>query len=120
MDTVAEIKRICKEKNITISKLEKDLGFSNGYISQLRRGVVRADRLSAIADYLGVSLASLLGEEETQPEEITSQPNSDMNEMLTSIKENPGMRILFNKAKNATPEQLLAIAQMIDTFKQGG
>lgn len=55
MNSVERVKALCKERKIPISKLEKDLGFSNGYIGQLRKGVFPSDRLIAIASYLGVS-----------------------------------------------------------------
>lgn len=54
MDMVTCIKMICKERRIPISKLEKDCGFSNGYIRSLKKGILPADRLAKIADYLGV------------------------------------------------------------------
>lgn len=38
MNTVERVKAICKERKIPVYKLEKDLGFSNGYISQLKKG----------------------------------------------------------------------------------
>ena len=55
MNSVERVKEICKKNKIPISRLEKDLGYSNGYISQLRKGVFPADRLIEIADYLNVS-----------------------------------------------------------------
>ena len=55
MTTVERIKTICKERNTPISKLEKDLGFANGYISQLKRGSLPDNRLNAVADYFQVS-----------------------------------------------------------------
>lgn len=66
MNSVERVKVICKERRIPISKLEKDLGFSNGYIGQLRKGVFPADRLAAIADYFGVTTDYLLGKNETK------------------------------------------------------
>ena len=44
--------------------MERDLGFSNGYISQLRKGVFPYDRLVKISEYLDLPIAYLLGEEE--------------------------------------------------------
>ena len=55
MNSVDKVKELCKEKKIAISRLEKDLGFSNGYIRGLREGKFPSDRLKAIAEYLGVS-----------------------------------------------------------------
>lgn len=55
MNTVERIKAICKERKIPIYKLETDCGFGNAYISGLKKGEVRADRLEVIANYLEVS-----------------------------------------------------------------
>lgn len=66
MNSVERVKSICKERRIPISKLEKDLGFSNGYIGQLRKGVFPADRLAQIAEYLSLSTKYLMtGKEDT-------------------------------------------------------
>ena len=35
MNSVDRVKELCKEYKIPVSRLEKELGFSNGYISQL-------------------------------------------------------------------------------------
>ena len=59
-NSVDRVKKICKDRKIPISKLERELGFSNGYISQLRKGVFPADRLVLIADYLQVSADFLI------------------------------------------------------------
>jgi transcriptional regulator with XRE-family HTH domain len=68
MNSVERVRAICKSQKIAISKLEKDLGFSNGYISQLRKGTFPAERLLAIAEYLKVSRDYLLsGEEKNSP-----------------------------------------------------
>lgn len=55
MTTIDRVKSICKERGIPMSKLEKDLGFANGYISQLKKGSLPDDRLNAVASYLDVT-----------------------------------------------------------------
>ena len=66
MDSVERVKALCKERHIPIYKLEKDCGFSNGYIAQLRKGTFPSDRLYTIADYLNVSPSFILtGKEKT-------------------------------------------------------
>ena len=68
MTSVDRVKTICKERKIPISRLEKDLGFSNGYIGQLRKGVLPDDRLRAIADYLDVTTQYLMvGDDSEKP-----------------------------------------------------
>lgn len=60
MNSVDLVKSICKERRIPISKLEKDLGYANGYIGQLRKGTFPANRLSEIAQYLSVPVEYLM------------------------------------------------------------
>ena len=68
MTSVERVRAICKERKIPISKLEKDLGFGNGYVGQLKKGVFPGDRLIKICEYLNVSAEYLLtGEEQKEP-----------------------------------------------------
>jgi transcriptional regulator with XRE-family HTH domain len=67
MNSVERVRAICSERRIPISRLERDLGFSNGYIAQLRKGVFPADRLAMIAEYLGLTTDYLLTGEEKKP-----------------------------------------------------
>ena len=68
MDTVDRIKSICKERKIPVSRLEKECGFANAYISQLRKGTLPADRLLAISEFLGVSMRYLMTGEDDRVE----------------------------------------------------
>lgn len=61
MNSVDLVKSICKERRIPISKLERDLGYANGYIGQLRKGTFPSNRLSEIAQYLSVPVEYLMG-----------------------------------------------------------
>ena len=68
MNCVERVRAICSDRKIPISRLERDLGFSNGYIAQLRKGVFPADRLAMIAEYFGVTTDFLLtGNEKALP-----------------------------------------------------
>lgn len=67
MNSVERVKALCKERHIAISKLERDLGYANGYIGQLRKGVFPADRFSEIAKYLSVSEQFLMTGQEKAP-----------------------------------------------------
>lgn len=66
MNSVERVKQLCKERKIPISRLEKDLGFANGYIGQLRKGTFPDDRLLKIAEYLNISASYIMGTDETQ------------------------------------------------------
>lgn len=66
MNSVERVKSICKERKIPVSRLEKDLGYANGYIGQLRKGVLPDDRLVEIAEYLGITTNYLLTGEQKE------------------------------------------------------
>ena len=66
MNTVERVKEICKERKIPISRLEKECGFANGYISQLRKGSFPDDRLGKISEVLGLSVDYLRTGEENK------------------------------------------------------
>lgn len=58
-----EIERLCRAREITIAQFERDLKLSHGYVRKLKIGQVPSvDRLSKMADYLGVANEFLLGE----------------------------------------------------------
>lgn len=60
-----KIKELCKQSNISLNKLESDLGFAKGYISKLDKSTPNSSKLQQIANYFGISLDSLLGEGNT-------------------------------------------------------
>lgn len=64
MTPVDRIKTICKDRKIAISRLEQSLGFSNGYIRNLKNGMLPADKLRSVADFLDVSFDFLMTGEE--------------------------------------------------------
>lgn len=88
MNSVDLIKSICKERKIPISRLERDLGYGNGYIGQLRKGTIPSDRGLEIANYLNIDLQYLLsgGEEMGETEDtLTLKDNRDITKDLKNI-----------------------------------
>lgn len=85
MSTVEKVKSICKSRKIPISRLERDLGFSNGYISQLRKGTFPSDRLVLISDYLNVPVSELLGD--NGADTLTERDKRDIAKSLDEMME---------------------------------
>lgn len=72
MRTYVEIVRaLCEERKIAVSKLEKDCGFSNGYLNPKKLKTIPYDRAVVIAEYLSVPLETIfpLAETEKAPAE---------------------------------------------------
>lgn len=85
MNSVERVRKICKERKIPISKLEKELGFSNGYIGQLKKGVFPADRLDKIANYLGLTTDYLLNGANDSSDILSLKDRRDIAKDLESI-----------------------------------
>lgn len=89
MTCTERIKIICKEMKIPISRLEKELGFANGYIGQLRKGTMPADRLSLVADYLGTSQEYLLTGQEKPADQVADGLDKLEEDLIKSFRRLP-------------------------------
>lgn len=119
MNSVERVKVICKERGIAISRLEKDLGFSNGYIGQLKKGIFPADRLKQISDYLNVTIEYLMtGKEDTEKKEpaLTRKDERDIEKILEHTKEQllsqEGLMFDGNPASPEAIESILSAMQI--------
>lgn len=61
MNVGEAVKKICKEKGISVSALEKELEWSNGVIGRWGKTSPSIDKIFAVADQLGISLDELFG-----------------------------------------------------------
>ena len=142
MDSVEKVKILCKEKGIALSKIEKDLGFANGYIGGLKKGVFPYNRLLAIADYLGVPAADIEGDEmksgmrqslnRVQMPKKVIRSRTDVfagdgefyymdkksAELCQQLLDNKDMRVLFDAARDVKPENIQLAAEMLKRMKE--
>lgn len=95
MNSVERVKAICKERKIPISKMERDLGYANGYIGQLKKSVFPADRLQDISEYLGASAEYLLNGEEKKGGE-KYYINEETARVAQEMFENKDLRALYD------------------------
>ena len=59
MTSVEIVRNLCKERHVSIAKLERELGFANGYIGKLKKGTFPTDKAMAIANYFNVPIEYL-------------------------------------------------------------
>ena len=117
MNTVERVKMICKERKIPLSRLERECGFSNGYIGQLRKGSIPDDRLLKIANYLGMTVDQLTGVQ-TDAQSDGYYVNEDTARTAQQIFEDPYLRILFDAAQDSRPEDLQMAADLLKRLKK--
>ena len=67
-NSVQFVRDICKERGIPVSQLERDCGFSNGYLNAKKLARLPYDRAQLIAGYLGLDVTLILtGEKNDAP-----------------------------------------------------
>lgn len=103
MNTVDRIKGFCKEKGVPISRLEKACGFANGYIGQLKKGSVPADRLAKIARFFDVPIEVFM--EESEKENAGREHSKEM-------------QTLIDAAKGLSANDLLLAAELLNRMKE--
>lgn len=74
------IDELLTQKGISGAKMSADLGMSRSFMTELRKGRAKSVKLETaqkIADYLGVNVACLLGEENNAPAAQSSRSVTD-------------------------------------------
>lgn len=56
------ISNLCRDKGISIAKLERELGFGNSTVRGWANSSPTVEKLKAVADYFGVTVDDLLAE----------------------------------------------------------
>lgn len=113
MNSVERVKALCKERKIAISKLEKELGYANGYIGQLRKGVLPDNRLREIADYLSVTPEYLMNGEETIKESIQKD------ELKSDCLDSAYFRVMQDaKKRGCSPEDIQIALDFIEQARR--
>ena len=117
MNAVELVKQTCKERGISISKLERDCDFSNGYIGKIKKDTFPVDRAKKISEYLGIDLNLLIG---VQPDvqQDGYYVSKDTVDFAQELATTPGMRVLFDAAKDSKPEDLQMAADLLRRLKQ--
>lgn len=62
------IKKICLEKKIAISEMERDLGFPRSYVCKWNENEPGIRKVQKVADYLHVSIEELLEDDQEKGE----------------------------------------------------
>lgn len=101
---VSLIKSLCASKKTSIKALERELGLGNGTIRRWDDSSPSYDKLQKVANYFGIKVADLTGENENKP--ALPQEN-ELTEMQTKAVE---------MIKNMTDAQLKAFIAAAEAF----
>ena len=64
MNVLERMKALCKENNISITKLENEMGYGNGSLAKAKN--ISGERVYEVAQYFGVSMEHLMGKEKKE------------------------------------------------------
>ena len=114
MESLKErIKELCKNKGISLNKLEMDCGVAKGYISKMDKSAPSANTIQKIAEYLNVSIDFLLKGED----EFGYYYDPETAQIAQEIFDDKDLHALFDAARGSSPEDLKMAAEMLRKFK---
>lgn len=119
-DTAERIDALLRSRGITGAKMCADLGISRSFMTELRKGRIKnigSSNATRIADYLGVSVGYLLGQDDKT--DFDDPVERELAEYLEDMRIHPEKRMLFSVTRGATKEQIEAIVHMIEELRSG-
>lgn len=108
--------KLCNERGLKASDVAKDTRIDASTFSSWKHGryTPKREKMQIIADYFGVSREFL----ETGQVESGYYLNQETAEVAQEMFETPGMRILFDAAKDSKPEDLKLAADLLRRLKE--
>lgn len=117
MSLYENVKSVAKSRGYSINQLEKELGFARSYISKFQKITPSMDKVQRIADFLDVTVDELMNGEKTK-DNTGYYLNDETAAIAQEIFENRELRLLFDASRNADPEDLLAVRDMVLALKR--
>ena len=110
---------LLQKHGVSAYKVSKDTGIAQSVFSSWKNGIStpKQDKMQKIADYFNVSIEYLATGIEKEGGE-TYYLNDDTREMAQSIFENKELRMLFDAAQDASPEDLETVHSMLLALKR--
>lgn len=114
-----KFEKLCNDREIKPSVVSKETGVSTATISSWKTGkyTPKSDKIQKIAEFFDVDAMYFLDDEST-----ASKPmyyvNEETAKTAQAIFENKDLRILFDAAKDARPDDLKMAAEMLRRFKE--
>lgn len=111
--------RLCRERGVTPYRVSEATGIRTSSLSGWKAGkfTPKQEKLKKIADYFGVSIEYLMTGEEPEEKE-GYYINPDTADMAQQIYDNKDLRLLFDVAKDVTPEQLKLLHDLALSWKK--
>ena len=100
----------------TQNDLVRDFGYRASTVSDWCNGkkLPRMDKIQALADYFGVEKSDLI---EDKPKNDKYYLNPETASIAEQIYNDPNLRVLFDAARDSSPENMRLVAEMLKRMK---
>lgn len=111
-----KFKELCSKNDVTPYKVGKETGISSSTLSDWKSGrsVPKQEKLKKIADYFGVDVAYFYDNDDNNKGYYVDDGTK---EIAQEIFDNKDLRLLFDAAKDASPEDLQTVHTMLLALK---
>lgn len=111
--------KLLQAQGLKAADVCRGTGLPSSLFSEWKKGksTPKADKIKKIADFFGVSVEYLMTGEDTENGE-RYYLNDETAAMAQQLFENKELRVLFDTAKDATPEDLQTVHSMLLALKK--
>ena len=111
------LNRLLQDREKTQSEVTKEIDVSPQTFNTWTQGIAipRMGKIQRLADYFHIEKSALL---DKASQEQTYYTNPETAKVAQEIFDNSDLRVLFDAAKDSSPEQLKLAAEMLRQFKK--
>ena len=111
-----KFKKLCENKGVSPYRISQETGITQSTFSDWKNGrsVPKQDKLKKIADYFGVDVAYFYDNDDNNKGYYVDDGTK---EIAQEIFDNKDLRLLFDAAKDASPEDLQTVHTMLLALK---
>lgn len=118
MNIKENILKICKERGISVYKLEKSAGLSHGYIGKLDKSKPTGEKLQKIANFFEIPIEQLLsGEDSNKSDSVVKdvEVGEYIENILSRLRNNSGNTgVMYLKGTKLTDTQIELLADDLE------
>lgn len=111
-----KIRKLCKEKGVTVTEVERDLGFGRGSLSKIDKHKPSNEKIKALADYFGISQDELTGVQIIEPQMYYY--DVETMKLAEALHKNKELRVLFDAAQDISSDDLYFVYGLVQRMRK--
>lgn len=118
MTRYEKIKKLCKEKGVTITGLERELGFAKGSLSKIDKNKPSYERLEKLSHYFELPMDYFVSDAVPTSGHQTGYYDLETAKAAQEMLDDPDLHALMDAARDARPEYVKSAIQLLKTLKE--